>query len=158
MEAPGVVDFEVETNHDGEHERRAVAVLHAAEEEDQPPAQDLAALLAAHPTRVDGAELRQGFDERGIQYGPAFAGLAAAHTADGKDGTVLAEVGLPVPIRAQQTAYGVHPALLDACFQSVVAHPRISDVSDGGLLLPLGVRRLRSYGPAAGRPLLPDAG
>ena len=42
----------------------------------------------------------------------------------------------------------MHPALLDACFQSVTAHPAIKDVSDGGLLLPLGVRRLRSYGPA----------
>ncbi|MGB8381657.1 MAG: acyltransferase domain-containing protein, partial [Dermatophilaceae bacterium] len=147
VEAPGVVAFEVETNHEGEHERRAVAVLHAAEDEDQPPAQDMATLLASHPNRVDGSELRQWCDERGIQYGPAFAGLAAAHTSDGMDGTVLTEVELPEPIRSQQTAYGVHPALLDACFQSVVAHPRISDVSDGGLLLPLGVRRLRSYGP-----------
>ena len=80
--------------------------------------------------------------------GPAFAGLAAAHTGDGTDGTVLAEVGLPGPIRSQQAAYGVHPALLDACFQSVAAHPRIADVGNGGLLLPLGVRRLRGYGPA----------
>jgi hypothetical protein len=40
----------------------------------------------------------------------------------------------------------MHPALLDVCFQSVAAHSRISDVSNGGLLLPLGVRRLRSYG------------
>ena len=147
VEAPGVVTFEVETNHEGEHERRAVAVLHAVEDEDQPPAQDMATLLASHPNRVDGSELRQRFDERGIQYGPAFAGLAAVHTGDGTDGTVLAEVELPGPIRSQQTAYGVHPALLDACFQSVAAHPRISDVSNGGLLLPLGVRRLRSYGP-----------
>ena len=147
MEAPGVVTFEVETNHEGQHERRAVAVLHAAEDEDQPPAKDIATLLASHPNRVDGSELRQWFDERGVQYGPAFAGLAAAHTGDGTDGTVLAEVELPGPIRSQQTAYGVHPALLDACFQSVGAHPRISDVGNGGLLLPLGVRRLRGYGP-----------
>jgi acyl transferase domain-containing protein/acyl carrier protein len=147
VEAPGVVTFEVETNHEGEHERRAVAVLHAAEDEDQPPAQDLATLLASHPNRLDGTELRQWFDDCGIQYGSAFAGLAATHTGDGTDGTVLAEVELPGPIRSQQAAYGVHPALLDACFQSVVADPRISDVSNGGLLLPLGVRRLRGHGP-----------
>ena len=147
VEAPGVVAFEVETNHEGEHERRAVAVLHAAEDEDPPPAQDMATLLASHPNRVDGSELRQWCDERGIQYGPAFAGVAAAHTGDGTDGTVLTEVELTEPIRSQQTAYGMHPALLDACFQSVAAHSRISDVSNGGLLLPLGVRRLRSYAP-----------
>ena len=57
--------------------------------------QDMAALLATHPNRVDGSEMRQWFDERGIQYGPAFAGLAAAHTGDRTDGTVLAEVELP---------------------------------------------------------------
>ena len=147
VEAPGVVTFAVETNHEGEHERRAVAVLHTAEGEDQPPTQDMAALLASHPNRVDGSELRQWFDERGVQHGPAFAGLAAARTGDRTDGTVLAEVELPDPIRSQQTAYSVHPALLDACFQSVAAHPRISDVSNAGLLLPLGVRRLRGYGP-----------
>ena len=44
----------------------------------------------------------------------------------------------------------MHPALLDACFQSVMAHPAIKDASDGGLLLPLSVRRLRRYGPTRG--------
>ena len=150
VEAPGVVTFEVQTNQDGEHERRAVATLHAADEDEPPPAHDIAALLASHPNRVDGSELRQQYDERGIQYGPAFAGLIATHTGDATDGTVLAEVELPGSIRAQQTAFGVHPALLDAYFQSVAAHPSINDVGGvdiGGLLLPLGVRRLRRYGP-----------
>jgi hypothetical protein len=41
----------------------------------------------------------------------------------------------------------VHPALLDACFQSVAAHPGVQSSGTGGLLLPLGVRRLRAYGP-----------
>ena len=61
---------------------------------------------------------------------------------------MLAEVGLPGSIRSQQRAYGVHPALLDACFQSVAAHPDVQVASSGGLLLPLGVRRLRAYAPA----------
>ena len=34
---------------------------------------------------------------------------------------MLGEVGLPGPIRSQHGAYAVHPALLDACFQSVAA-------------------------------------
>ena len=103
------------------------------------------------PTRaaLDGAEMRKRFDEHGMQYGPAFAGLAAARTARTKTvGTLLAEVGLPGPIRSQQNAYGVHPALLDACFQSVAAHPDAQAAASGGLLLPLGVRRLRAYAPA----------
>jgi polyketide synthase 5 len=148
VSSPGVVNFTVETNRDGEHARRASAVLHAVDDDDQPPAQDMAALLAAHPCRVDGGELRERLGKRGIEYGPAFTGLVATHTGEGAVSTVLAEVALPRPIRSQRAAYGVHPALLDTCFQSVAAHPAAQDAGNGGLLLPLGVRRLRAYGPA----------
>ena len=37
--------------------------------------------------------------------------------------------------------------MLDACFQSVAVHPDVQDAAAGGLLLPLGVRWLRMYGP-----------
>ena len=80
--SPGVVDFTVETNQGGEQARQATAVLHAAEDE-QPPAHDTSALLAAHPRREDGAELRKRMDQRGVQYGPAFTGLGAVHTGEG---------------------------------------------------------------------------
>ena len=147
LSSPGVVDFTVETNQGGEQARQATAVLHAAEEE-QPPAQDMSALLAAHPRREDGAEVRKRLDQRGVQYGPAFTGLAAVHTGEGATGTVLVEVALPGQIRSQQDAYGVHPALLDACFQSVAAHPEVQALGEDVLALPLGIRRLRSYGSA----------
>ncbi|MDT7722414.1 MAG: polyketide synthase 5, partial [Mycobacterium sp.] len=148
VESPGVVKFAVEAAQEGERARRASAVLHAGTEEDHSPTHDIAALLAEHPHRVEGDELRQGFDKRGLQYGPAFSGLAAVLTAEGGVDTVLAEVSLPPSIRSQQTAYGVHPALLDACFQSVAAHPAIHAAGIGGLMLPLGVRRLQTYGAA----------
>jgi polyketide synthase 5 len=148
LEASTVASFSVETNEDGSNVRWASAVLHAADDEYRPPAHDLSALQATHPVRVDGAELRESFGKRGIQFGPAFTGLAAVHTADGSGSTVLAEIGLPGSIRSHQAAFGVHPALLDACFQSVAAHPAARGVGNGGLLLPLGVRQLRIYGPA----------
>ena len=97
-----------------------------------PPRTTYAALIADHPSRLDGAELRKVFDSVGIQYGPAFSGLVAAHTADGDVTTVLAEVALPGLIRSQQAAYGSHPALLDACFQSVVVHPDVQNAAGGG--------------------------
>ena len=147
VDAPAGVTFTVQTDHQGERMQRASAELHAVDGEDQPPALDVAALLAAHPCRVEGADLRQRFDEHGVHYGPAFTGLTAAHIADGRVSTVLAEVGTPGSIRSQQAAYGVHPALLDACFQSVAAHPAIHSAGTGELPLPLGVRRLRAYGP-----------
>lgn len=146
-ETPGSLAFAVETNEDGVQARRASAVLHAVTDEEHPTAQDIEGLLAAHPSRLEGADLRDALDLCGIQYGPAFTGLAAAHTAEGTGTTVLAEIGLPSVIRTQQTSYGVHPALLDACFQSVAAHPSVANASLGGLLLPLGVRELLVHGP-----------
>ena len=143
LETPGVADFSVETNTDGTSTRWASAALHAAAN-DQPPAHDLSALRAAHPVRVDGADLRESFDKRGIQFGPSFTGVAAVHIADGSARTILAEIGLPGSIRQHRNAFGVHPALLDACFQSVAAHP---GVGSDGMLLPLGVRQLRVHGP-----------
>ncbi|MFI5510348.1 sulfolipid-1 biosynthesis phthioceranic/hydroxyphthioceranic acid synthase [Mycobacterium sp. NPDC051804] len=142
LSSPGVVDFTVETNQQGEQTRQATAVLHAAEDE-QPPAHNTVALLAAHPRREDGDELRMRLDQRGLQYGPAFAGLGAVHTGDGA--TVLAEVALPRQIRSQQGAYRVHPALLDACTQSVAAHPDVQALGEAVFGLPLGMRRIRSY-------------
>jgi acyl transferase domain-containing protein len=90
VEAPGVVNFTLETNQQGEPVRRTTAVLHAAQD-DQPPAQDMPALLAGHPRRQDGAEVRKRLDGRGVQYGPAFTGLAAVRTGEGEAGTVLAD-------------------------------------------------------------------
>ncbi|OBA90259.1 polyketide synthase [Mycobacteriaceae bacterium 1482268.1] len=142
LTAPGVFDFTVEMNKEGEQTRQAAAVLHSASDE-QPPAHDTSVLLATHPGHEDGDAVRERMDRRGVQYGPAFSGLGSVHT--GEADTMLAEVALPRQIRSQQVAYGVHPALLDACFQSVEAHPHIQALGEGMLGLPLGIRRLRSY-------------
>jgi polyketide synthase 5 len=142
-----VVDFTVETTQEGEHVQHAAAALHAVDDE-RPPAHDISALLAAHSGDEAGDDVRSRMSQRGIQYGPAFSGLSAVHTGDQASDTVLAEVALPRQIRSQQDAYGVHPALLDACFQSVEAHPRVRALGEGALGLPLGVSRLRAYGAA----------
>ncbi|MGN6335756.1 sulfolipid-1 biosynthesis phthioceranic/hydroxyphthioceranic acid synthase [Mycobacterium sp.] len=144
VSSAGVFDFTVATNQAGEQARQASAVLHAVDDE-RPSAYDVSVLLAAHPRREDGADVRRRLDQRGVQYGPAFTGLDAVHTGVEATGSVLAEVALPRQIRSQQGAYSVHPALLDACFQSVEAHPDVQALGEGVLGLPLGVRRLRSY-------------
>lgn len=146
LSSPGVFDFTVETTQDGDQARHAAASLHAARDE-QPPEYDALALLAAHPHRVDGGTVRKRIGEVGLDYGPAFGGLAAVHSAGAGSGTVVAEIALPRQIRSQQDAYGVHPALLDACFQSVAAHPNVQDIGGDVPALPLGVRRLRAYRP-----------
>ena len=146
LESPGVLSFAVETIKDGRHARWATAVLRAVEDTDQPPAVDIAELLSTHPRRVEGAQVRDWFDRRGVQLGPAFTGLTCVHTSEGTDDTVLAEVALPLLLRSQQSGYRAHPALLAACFQSVEAHPSVEQIANGGVLLPLGVRQLRDYG------------
>ncbi|WP_412483897.1 sulfolipid-1 biosynthesis phthioceranic/hydroxyphthioceranic acid synthase [Mycolicibacterium frederiksbergense] len=144
----GSAEFAVETYLQGEQVKRASAALRSGEAESAPAALDIDAVIAAHPLRVDGAEMRGWYNQRGVQYGPAFAGLVAVNVNDQSDGpsdSVLAEVALPGSIRSQQGAYGVHPALLDACFQAVGAHPVLRSDTTGTLMLPLGVRRLRTY-------------
>ncbi len=149
IDAPGVAAFAVQTDDAGERVRRAVASLHAVEGGPRPARHDVAGLLAAHPSTLSGEEIRQSLASRGIEFGPAFTGLTRVHTAsDGS--TLLAEIAAPAAIRAEQSGYGIHPAVLDACFQSVGAHLLIGGRREGGLLLPLNVGRLRLLGAGRG--------
>ncbi|MBA0045039.1 type I polyketide synthase [Mycobacteroides sp. LB1] len=148
VKTPGSVDFVVETLSEGDSAKRATAILRNDGGADAPAAYDVAALRAEHPHLAAGDELRESFDERGVQYGPAFQGLAAAYGGDESVRSVLAEVALPRAIRAQQTSYIVHPALLDACFQSVIALPDVQEASKNALPLPKGVRSLQAYDSA----------
>lgn len=146
--SPDALEFVVETHDEGDIVKRATAVLGSGGDADVPAAYDLAALRAAHPHRAQGEELRESFDERGVQYGPAFQGLGAAYHGDESVRSVLAEVTLPRTVRAQQGSYIVHPALLDACFQSVIALPDVQKASKNSLPLPKGVRSLHGYDSA----------
>lgn len=145
VKCPGVADFVAATYDEGAEVRRATAVLRGEDAAQTPAAYDVDELLTAHPDRREGDDLHAWFAERGISYGQAFSGLVAAHTRDDGGNTVLAEVALPGTIRSQQGAYGIHPALLDACFQAVGAHSALQADVTGTLMLPLGVRRLSAH-------------
>ena len=139
--------------------RRATAVLHAGGDDDQPP-------CVRHGRPARGAPVPRWMGPSCASSSTSTVCSTVRRSPDWPPCTartrrsahVLAEVGLPGPIRSQQNAYGVHPALLDACFQSVAAHPDAQVAGNGGLLLPLGVRRLRAYGSCPQRPLLLYAG
>ncbi|MEE2854727.1 MAG: sulfolipid-1 biosynthesis phthioceranic/hydroxyphthioceranic acid synthase [Actinomycetota bacterium] len=146
LSSAGAVEFAVEAFRGGERTRLSNAVLHAADERHL-AVRDIAALLAAHPRSEDGDEVRKRLDERGVQYGPAFTGLGAVHTGEAGSSAV-AEVALPRQIRSGQHDYTAHPALLDACFQSVAAHPAMQAVGGNVLALPHSIRRLRAYASA----------
>ena len=80
VEAPGVAHFAVETDDDGEHTRRAGAILHAGGGRPAAVRTTWPRCSQRTPCRVEGTELRQRLEKRGVQFGPAFTGLAAAHT------------------------------------------------------------------------------
>ena len=147
LSSSGTVEFAVESLQGELRTVYATAALRAADDEPPPP-YPMAELLAAHPEAEDGGEVRAGLSRAGIDYGPAFQGLAGLRTVD--DSTMLAQIALPGPIRTQVGLYGVHPAILDACFQAVAASPQVRAVGAGALALPLGARRLRAYGSARG--------
>jgi len=148
LEAAGVASFTVSTAIDGEVAKRAIAVLRANTGEPQSVHRDIEAILVAHPDSVTGDEIRASLASRGIEFGPAFNGLTRVHSA-AESTTLLAEITVPTGIRAEHVGFCMHPAVLDACFQSVGAHVLLAGARDGGLLLPLGVGRLQRFG--AGR-------
>lgn len=145
LDAPGAATFTVHTDQDGERVGRSAAALHAVDGAAPPAALDVAGLLAAHPDVTTGEEIRASLAARGIGFGPAFAGLTAVHTA-ADDPTLFAEVQVPAGIRSAQAGYVIHPALLDACYQSVAAHPSVTGRRSASLMLPLSVGRLRRFG------------
>ncbi|MBJ7339977.1 sulfolipid-1 biosynthesis phthioceranic/hydroxyphthioceranic acid synthase [Mycolicibacterium sp.] len=148
IERPGVASFAVQTDSGegaGDRVRRAGADLYAVDDVRRPARRDVQDLLTAFPNTLGGEDIRQSLAARGIAFGPAFGGLIRVHTtADGA--TLLAEIAAPADIRAEQSGYGIHPAVLDACFQSVGAHLFVAGTREGGLLLPLSVGRLHSFG------------
>lgn len=143
LDAPGLASMRIQTDDDGETTLRATASLYGAAVQ-RPAGRDIAALLGAHPNTLSGNEIRQVLAARGIDFGPAFTGLVTVHT--GTDpATLVGEISAPAGIRAQQSEYTVHPAVLDACFQTLGAH-FVNDGQDGALMLPLSVGTLHEFG------------
>ncbi|MDZ7309035.1 MAG: type I polyketide synthase, partial [candidate division KSB1 bacterium] len=55
---------------------------------------------------------------RGLQYGVSFQGLGELWRTTGE---ALGRLQLPADLAAERAAYRIHPALLDACFQTLLA-------------------------------------
>ena len=150
--APGVLDFAVETHRDGERVRRAGAVLHGAD--------GVTAAAVARRRRADRRATRPAWTAPNCERRSTpsvFSTGRRSRVSSRRTSPTAAKVASPrcsprwrCPglIRSQQAAYGSHPALLDACFQSVIVHPEVQNAAaGGGLLLPVGVRRIRCYQP-----------
>ena len=80
------------------------------------------------PSGATGIRVEDLYDrlaESGLEYGAAFQGLRRLWR---RGGDLFAEVALPEEQRSQAALFGVHPALLDAALQGIVA----ARIADGG--------------------------
>ncbi|WP_424810308.1 SDR family NAD(P)-dependent oxidoreductase [Rhodococcus sp. 27YEA15] len=73
---------------------------------------------------VDVQQVYRALDDVGLGYGPVFQGVRAAWSC-GEE--VFADLALDTETAARATAFGLHPALLDAVF-----HAAIDNLADGG--------------------------
>ncbi|MQY09725.1 hypothetical protein ACRB68_78540 [Actinomadura sp. RB68] len=106
-----------------------------------------AALTGAWPPAgadpVDTAGLYERLAARGYAYGPAFQGLEAVWR---RGADLYAEVALPDSVPSAEP-YGLHPALLDAALQTLLA----ADGDTGRLLLPFSWTGVRLSAAGADR-------
>ena len=98
---------------------------------------DLAAARGRLATSEPGRAVLAALAGRGLEYGPAFQGLAELRRGPGE---ALARVVLP-EAAGGDAGYRLHPALLDACF-----HAMIGALPDGGAdaWLPVEVGAVRA--------------
>jgi acyl transferase domain-containing protein/NADPH:quinone reductase-like Zn-dependent oxidoreductase/acyl carrier protein len=108
---------------------------------------DLAAIRARCSRPVSPGELYASYAAIGIKLGPLFRGVR--HVQAGND-EVLAEIAAPGAVEAQRD-YLVHPALLDACFQVVLAMLPRDEGDAATLLLPRGYDSLTLLRRPVGR-------
>ena len=158
---PHACSFEIFSREEGPSPREPSWRQHASGKisvEDrpaQPEGGDLAALksLAALKTQCpESLSVREFYEtcrRRGLDYGPSFRTIQQLRCGRGE---ALGEIELPVAVAEEAEDYGLHPALLDACFQ-VVGAALADEDQQQGTLLPVSVEGLRVYRRATDRVL-----
>jgi acyl transferase domain-containing protein/NADPH:quinone reductase-like Zn-dependent oxidoreductase/SAM-dependent methyltransferase/aryl carrier-like protein len=102
---------------------------------------DRASVLARCSNEIRRDECYPKFAARGIDYGPRFQGIDRVWSGDGES---LTRITAPEGIVSDLEEYRLHPAMLDACLQSIFSV--LPDRGDRGLYLPVAIDRLRVYG------------
>jgi len=100
---------------------------------------DVAKVAARLEGKLDGADLYGKLSEAGLSYGPTFQTIRSVRHSKSE---ALAE--LHVPDAAMDDAYVLHPALLDGCFQSLVALMP-DELARGTVFIPVAIRSLRLH-------------
>ncbi|MEM7305299.1 MAG: SDR family NAD(P)-dependent oxidoreductase [Planctomycetota bacterium] len=101
----------------------------------------LAELEAGEWTEITPDQLYAAFDASGLEYGPLFRGIRELRR---RDDEALSRVRLAEAL-AGSDDFRIHPALLDACFQTAAAALVGTEIED--LFLPIGMETVRLLGP-----------
>jgi acyl transferase domain-containing protein/NADPH:quinone reductase-like Zn-dependent oxidoreductase/acyl carrier protein len=110
-----------------------------------PPAADIAVIRERCPHRIEPSVCYSRFRAIGLEYGPLFRGITAVW---GGEREAFAEIKIAGSFEDTLGQYRVHPALLDACFQTLLAAiPESSPSHDirQRPWLPEQIERLRFY-------------
>lgn len=119
---------------------------------------DLDSMQVRCPLELPPAAYYERLREEGLEYGPQFRGIESIWLGKGE---AMGLVRLPETLTAEGSAYGMHPALLDACLQllgatfaengAVPSGPTlINQDGERYLYLPVGVASFRVSLPAQG--------
>ena len=93
---------------------------------------------------IDGHDYYERLAELGLEFGTGFRGLTDVWR---RDGEALGKVALAPTLTADSTRFGIHPAMLDACFH-VLGAPMPATEDHAALLVGLDEFRLhRQPGP-----------
>lgn len=89
---------------------------------------------------IGAADCYNLFSAMGLQYGPSFQGIERLWKGSGE---ALARIEMPDSVDAAMETYHLHPAILDACFQALIA--TVPDGDGGtapGAYMPVGIDRI----------------
>ncbi|HEY7991453.1 MAG TPA: SDR family NAD(P)-dependent oxidoreductase [Stellaceae bacterium] len=106
--------------------------------------EELRARLTRH---LSGDEHYRLCAEHGLAYGPAFRGVADVWFTDDE---ALGRIVAPSAVAPEASDYALHPAVLDACIQTVFAtFAWASAGARNAAFVPVAIERLRLYRPHA---------
>ncbi|MCC6134405.1 MAG: SDR family NAD(P)-dependent oxidoreductase [Candidatus Contendobacter sp.] len=132
--------FALHSQREGQEWVRHATGQVATEQGNPPNAENLEALRTRLTRDETGTEpLFAMLSERGIRLGPAFQGIQALWRGAGE---ALAEIRKPEAL-GDTASLPIHPALLDACFQTLGA--TFSGEGASGGFLPLSIDRVRFW-------------
>lgn len=94
--------------------------------------------------KIDLNDFYRGLKSRGLDFGSSFRGIEGLWR---RDGEAFAEVRLPASEYGKAELYHAHPALLDACIQTVAAAMPAFDPCDtrSDIYMPIGLDRFQYY-------------